>query len=134
MSQEAHVFGSHRLSMSGNVSLLEPKGAMNGEEARAIVNTVQSWIPNDKPCYLLFDGANLSSLSPDGRKAFVEWIQRRSAPEYVSYFNISFAVSTLLFLMLNAARLFGRTPDARTFGTEAEARAWLASLGAVSGG
>ena len=96
-----------------------------GEDAGRLVQALSRWIGGEsKPFGLLGDGAGLRSVDAQYRSLWGAFLRRHRSEVYAAFFNMSAMVRV-------AAEMFGLGAGLRlrTFGGEAEARAWLRKAG-----
>jgi hypothetical protein len=110
-----------RLAVLGFSRETTPKGA----DAVVLVDALSRWIgTGGEPFGLLGDGAKLRGVDAEYRSTWSRFLRQHRANSYMAFFNMNAIVRI-------AADMFriGTGLNLKAFATEAEARAWLRTVG-----
>jgi hypothetical protein len=122
------ALGLHEVSRERDLHLIRLRGALSEDEAAAFHSGVARTIARYGSAYVLVDSCQAGSISPQTRRWIAEWNQTHPVGG-VAIFGSSLVVRAVLTLVLNAIALLRRQAVPSVFvKTEAEARAWIASL------
>lgn len=99
-------------------------GDMSFEDTMALKDAFERLSQPGKPVFTIADATQATGTSPEARKAFTTGSE---AKYYLASFGANFAYRAIMNLLFKAISLKMKNFVTHAFGTEAEAREWLAA-------
>jgi hypothetical protein len=127
MQRDVPIGPDHLLLGDDSIGVFRLGGTLKREHAEVFVREVFAFQDTHPRFVLLVDFSHAEGMDPEARKLIIAAANERPYP--VGFIRASFAIRTLLGIMLNATRLLGKRHVFKFLDSEAEGRAWAKSLG-----
>jgi len=129
MLRDIHI-GAHLVREEETLLFVRWVGDHTMAEQHAIYECVGEYFRKHGGGLLLFDLSEAGALTREQRHASGQWWRNQKAETFaIAQYGQSLAVRALVTVMARAIGILTRSnPNAETFATEEEARAWLANI------
>ncbi len=129
MSQEWKINRMHIRFEEPDILFSRGEGETDAETMRAFNRLAEELSAKHGQLYLLTDMTKSTGMTPEARKVSTEYSGGKSPFAGMAFFGASFAMRTLVNMMVRASQLLGRVDAPMQFvESEADARAWAADL------